>query len=143
MKETGILKRVGVVDRERAEEMKDIKSGGIIGDMLREWSAGAVCGESLLERMGDRGLDGGVESEASEHGLKDGGGHAGLESGQVVGRLRTGGTKEGDMELGRRGGTQPPDGGVLGAGLAEQEEPKEVRGVDRERGVGHGGAWAE
>jgi hypothetical protein len=34
VKETGILKRVGAVDRERAEEIRDIKSGGIMGDML-------------------------------------------------------------------------------------------------------------
>jgi hypothetical protein len=91
--------------------------------------------------MGDGGLDRGVEGQAGMHGLKDGGGQAGLESGQVVGGLRTGGTKEGNMGLGR-GRTQPPDGGVLGAGLAEKEAAEEIGGVDGERGVGHGGAWA-
>ena len=100
--------------------MRDIKSGGIMGDMLRGGDQlELISGESLLERMGDGGLDGRVEGEASEHGLKDGGGHAGLESGQVIWRLGTGGTKEGDMGLGDRGSTQPPYGGVLGAGLAE------------------------
>lgn len=44
-----------------------------------------------------------MEGEAGEHGLKDGSGQARLESGEIVGRLRAGGTKEGEMGLGRRG----------------------------------------